>query len=1112
MQEQSEIIREQTQTGFRLQRFEMLNWGTFDKKIWKIEPHGSNSLLTGDIGSGKSTLVDAITTLLVPHQKIVYNKAAGAGTKERTLYAYVRGEYKNERNEFGAGGKPVYLRNENDYTVLLAHFHNAGYNQNITLAQVFYIKDKKEEKFFVLSTVSLNIAEHFSNFGAGIGSLKKKLKNMAETEIFEKFSEYSIRFRNIFGIKSEKALDLLYQTVSMKSVGNLTDFVRNHMLEKTDVKEKIQELRRNFENLTLAHQSVLKAKSQVEELIPLIDEAAEYEIISSEAVALDERMKAIPYCIAEKKIELLKSELRDDEVNKNILGSQLEAVSKELSDHTDSQFRIKNSIEYNVEGHRLLEIDREIVRLNDDRKRKVHSFDEYIKLAQTLGLQMPENNEQFTRQRHQAVQMEKSFNSHIDEIEKKTDLLKLQRKEQTDKYENEREELESLTKRKTQIPESNLRIRELIIQSLNLSEKDVPFAGELIRVRQSESAWEGAAERLLRSYGLSILVPDKLYQKISSFINSTNIRGRLVYFRVIEDNSRTSFSLSGNSLLNKLEIKRDTIFHNFLHRQLYERFNYECCENMEDFFRHSNAITKEGQLKSGRLRHEKDDRSNILDKRNYILGWSNADKVSAIKNGQKLLLDKIGEIDKQLETLKKEKKILRQTQTDVHDFLMIKEFSSVNWKKDAGDIERLKYEKEDLEKSSDKLKTMRIQLTMIKDELTDCDNRRTSLIKELTTLENKINLGKRKLEDNSEVVQLPEAVSLLKYSSELFVLSQSDEITLENIGQIRDNLFRFIESQKEQTGTKLKKVSFSLIKKMQNYKNACPDETIEIDASLESVEDFRALAEKLRQDDLPKFEQRFKSLLNEGTIQDIVLFKNQLDISGSDIRNKVRDINHSLKAIEYDKGTYIELGMTDSVDSDIKEFKTMLRVALENSEKEEMLYTEEKFGRVKEIIDRFNSLSQADINWTHRVTDVRNWYNFTASERWIEDNTEKEFYSDSSGKSGGQKEKLAYTILASALAYQFGIEWKEKKSRSFRFVMIDEAFGRGSDESTRYALELFRMLKLQLLIITPLQKINVIEDYIDTVHYVFNQEGNNSLIKNLSITEYLTRKAAYSQQ
>ena len=54
------------QLGFRLQRLEVYNWGTFDGEVWTLDLAGATSLLTGDVGSGKSTLVDAIITLLVP--------------------------------------------------------------------------------------------------------------------------------------------------------------------------------------------------------------------------------------------------------------------------------------------------------------------------------------------------------------------------------------------------------------------------------------------------------------------------------------------------------------------------------------------------------------------------------------------------------------------------------------------------------------------------------------------------------------------------------------------------------------------------------------------------------------------------------------------------------------------------------------------------------------------------------------------------------------------------------------------------------------------------------------------------------------------------------------
>jgi uncharacterized protein YPO0396 len=122
---------------FRLARFEVYNWGTFHNRVWALDLHGNNALLTGDIGSGKSTLVDGITTLLVPPQRITYNKAAGAEARERTLRSYVLGHHRTERGEAGLAAKPVALRDASAYSVILGRFRNDALQQHVTLAQVF---------------------------------------------------------------------------------------------------------------------------------------------------------------------------------------------------------------------------------------------------------------------------------------------------------------------------------------------------------------------------------------------------------------------------------------------------------------------------------------------------------------------------------------------------------------------------------------------------------------------------------------------------------------------------------------------------------------------------------------------------------------------------------------------------------------------------------------------------------------------------------------------------------------------------------------------------------------------------------------------------------------
>jgi uncharacterized protein YPO0396 len=303
---------------------------------------------------------------------------------------------------------------------------------------------------------------------------------------------------------------------------------------------------------------------------------------------------------------------------------------------------------------------------------------------------------------------------------------------------------------------------------------------------------------------------------------------------------------------------------------------------------------------------------------------------------------------------------------------------------------------------------------------------------------------------------------------------------------------------------------------MSAFRQRYPLDTADFDNSVLSASEYRGLYRRLVDDDLPRFETQFKDYLNTNTIRDIAGFQAQLNKQLDLIKDRVNTINDSLLGVDYNPGRYIRLEHHPTPNTDIREFREELRACTDStvSGDESDQYSEQKFLQVKRIIERFQGRegqTEVDRAWARKVTDVRNWFLFSASERWREDDSEHETYTDSGGKSGGQKEKLAYTILAASLAYQFKLEWGAVRSKAFRFVVIDEAFGRGSDESTRYALELFRRLGLQLLIVTPLQKIHVIEPYVSGVGYVDNtKEGNYSRLQSMTIEEYQERRVAHA--
>ena len=112
----------------------------------------------------------------------------------------------------------------------------------------------------------------------------------------------------------------------------------------------------------------------------------------------------------------------------------------------------------------------------------------------------------------------------------------------------------------------------------------------------------------------------------------------------------------------------------------------------------------------------------------------------------------------------------------------------------------------------------------------------------------------------------------------------------------------------------------------------------------------------------------------------------------------------------------------------------------------------------------------------------------------------KQFYNDSASLSGGEKAKLTYTILASAIAYQFALD--KKDSGSFRFVIIDEAFSKSDAANSEYAMKLFKQLDLQVMVVTPLDKINIVEDYISSIHMTENKNTDDSRLISMTIEKY----------
>jgi len=1109
-----DFVADDSRVGFRLERLEVLNWGTFDKRVWRLELGGRNALLTGDIGSGKSTLVDAITTLLVPAHRVAYNKAAGADGRERSLRSYVLGHYKSERNEVTGSARPVALRDASSYSVILGVFRNEGYDQTVTLAQVFSFKDPQGQPkpLYVAAERALTIADDFSGFGSDINALRKRLRG-AGCELFDSFPPYGAWFRRRFGIEHEQALELFHQTVSMKSVGNLTDFVRTHMLEPFDVRSRIEALIRHFDDLDRAHQAVLKAKRQVEMLTPLVEDGQRHAQLAAEIQGWREaRDQLRPYFarlkgeLLERRLTLLADEAARLDAQITRLDTEREAARVELG-------RLERALRDNG-GDRLEELTAEIRRLEQDKAQRQQRADRYRALLARIDEAMPTDEESFLAQQqgiHQRVEALRERIAELDNREREEDFTFRKGREE---HRALSDEIESLAKRKSNIDAAQIRIREALCAALAIPEEELPFAGELIQVREDERDWEGAAERLLRNFGLSLLVPDAYYPAVADWVDRQHLGARLVYFHVRPRKATQSAALHPQSLVRKLIIKPASPHYEWLEQALQNRFDFACCDTGEQFRREARAITRAGQIKDPSGRHEKDDRHRIDDRSRYVLGWSNADKLRALRDQRERLEARLATLAQRIGEIQQARNELRSQLEALGKLEEFTQFADLDWMSPARQIAALSEERARLEAASDVLQELGRQLAAAQERLTQVERQRDAVRDKRAAVATKQEAAQA-LREQAHAVWTAAPLSeeqIERLDGWRAQALGAHQLTVESCDNREQEVRQWLQQRIDAEDRRLARLTERIVNAMRGFKEAFTAETAEVDVSLAALPEYERMLTGLKGDDLPRFEARFKQLLNVNTINEIANFNAQLARERETIKERVDFINQSLHAIDYNPGRYITLVAQPSPDAEIRDFQQALRACTEGTltDSVDEQYSEAKFLQVKAIIDRFRGregLTDADRRWTAKVTDVRNWFLFSASERWRADDAEHEHYSDSGGKSGGQKEKLAYTVLAASLAYQFGLEWGAVRSRSFRFVMIDEAFGRGSDESAQYGLRLFQQLNLQLLIITPLQKIHIIEPFVASVGFVHNEGGRDSRLRCLTIEEYRAQKS-----
>ncbi|WP_396049229.1 ATP-binding protein [Aeromicrobium sp. UC242_57] len=913
------------------------------------------------------------------------------------------------------------------------------------------------------------------------------------------------------------------QTISMKQVGNLTEFVREHMLDETSAPLDIAKILDHYADLLRAHELVQEARRQLDKLEALRRDAESYD----RALARIESSRAAEDAMAHE-AEQLRARLLEAalaEVRGTLPG--LRADRGRLTDHVrQAQTRVtQNEIAIATHGGAVLkEAEHELELARSNRLTVTEAAAEVQRLAALLDIAPLDSVSDYPRFADALVRADADLAGG--EVAMRNQAWETERsfREATSAVARNREEHRSARTAASNVPRDQRMLRDRLCAELGLKVTDLPYVAELLTINQEHDVhgfrtrsgeprkptdWEPAAERLMRPFALSLLVAQQDYDRVSAWVDDNDLRGRLEYHPV-PAGTPVPTPTDPRSIAAVVEVRPNTFATAWLTADINRRYDHIRVEAAAELRQHRKAVTPSGQIKDG-TRHIKDDRRHLTGPANYVLGWNTAARREALETllpgleAVAIAAKRIADASRIAQNQHGERvnavNLLRQKTADLnhidlgsaHDRVTAAEEMVASFASDADLAHYL---------------TVKQRLA---NELHDLDHRRSRAESEVGAAEKTESDHHDALTEVRQRLDRLVGPDLDKHAAE--ALAEALEQvpaprTLGAIGAWQRDVSRQLADRATSAQATRERAGRELVGHMKDFTKEWPLRVGEIvTTDPESRIEFLAMRDRIARDDLPRFEDEFRTELETNAIHHLARFSVGLEQDSRAIAERIDVINSALRGIDYRPGTFICLERDLSPDSMVREFRAQLEaITGDTMLGDDEAYAEIRFLRVKELLDRFagrEGFTTADANWTAKVTDVRNWFEFSASERARLDNTEVEHYQDSGGKSGGQKEKLAYTVLAASLSYQYGLAGG--RTDAFRFVMIDEAFGRGSEDSTRFGLELFDRLGLQLLTVTPLQKIHIIEQYVNALAYV-RPVGTRGQLISMPIEEYRARR------
>lgn len=1089
--------------GLRLWRAEVLNWGTLGENVvHAADLRGDWLCITGRNGTGKSTLADAIITAFPPaRMRIHYNAAGGAkNKKERTTLTYLRGYYGHEQDQTGRA-KPSALRNQaGTLTAILLQFHEEGTTRWVTLLVLGTFTASEDEQWLygiIEQKADLEVVKGKEDWEARAKRLRKQGWHLTADP-----GPYRERLRTALRIPSDKAISTFVRTVGLKDIGDVNEFIRTSMLSDVSVHERYVDLTKHYQKQLEIDSEIEATRAMIEVLKPLSALVPSHRSLTEQLNRRPQLENAARWRINAEKTTVLERLSAQEREQILAFAGKVTAAKDEILRIEGEQNRLtesepaKRAAALTAETRRLVALRREV----EARQNQLRGA------LSIIGLKMPADAAAFAELRTKLEKLVKDADSNDEE---RGDALATAKEEvrrlQGQKTELQRE-IDEMERSNSHLPADDLMRRAEIAQAVGLRPSDLPFVGELVDVDPAHKEWRVALEKLLRTYARRILVPADKFGDVAAYVNKTDfVNARIRMERVLPRTMRFTMSEPDpRRAYAKLKIKPNTRFADWLHNALTTQFDHVCFSAVKDYERHQGtAITLEGLIKGKGDYHEKRDDIRIRSARDYFLGWDNEEKLRSLKAERAELDERLQEAARVVETRRNDKDSVKQRRDLAFEVnTQVTEFRQI----DLGAVNR---EMAELEKQRQQLAHTDPDAAKVEKQLADLAEAKSSQQKEADEAGTAKGRHEKELENLTSALQeidewedeaakpneadMPEVARF--FSVEVPGVAKFLERWGQGVEKRVGEHFDGIKEDRHRAALEIKGVMTTFISKFAHERKS-------LVADLDAVDSFLEHLRYLEDDRLADLQERFRKNLEDNLALHVTQLKSELESQVGESERRLKEINRILSVIPWEGRQVIHIQPRANPLIEIRQFKELLANA---SAPLLAPTTEQKltaFAAVKELIAFL-----ADENVRKTVLDARHWQLFAVELRDLsEEDVNKRgrpYIENTDGLSGGQKNKLSVTLLASALAFQYDIAGTRATPGTFRTVIIDEAFARLDSENARYALELFKKFDFQLVLVHPLDgTVRIAEEYVQGFLLATIRDGRYSALTSVRIEEF----------